>query len=491
MQIRAGSRAWKSGGWIAGVALIGSSCQGGNLEEMNTDDSSQESSSAIAVGDTTAYEAESLARMASVIGSKVTSEAAASGGKYVEFNGTAATGAWIEFTLTNIAAGSYDLKMLYKSNSNRGIVQASVDGINQGTACNEYAATPGYKVACGLGSTTLTAGSHKLRFTVTGKASSSAGYQMVVDQIALTFKGATCAGAPPPQFAQNPQSYTAPCNSTEWVTFTAAPASGTTVSSVQWYVQFPGGQPFAPASTDKYHTGQTTLTMKVAPQDSQYVWCTITDNCGVQVSSSHALLTVPSPDCGCAASSPATGIARSSAAPICAGTATTLAVSGGSLGTSASWVWYTSSAHTTSIGRGPSITVSPTSTTTYYVRAEGPCGNTADASTTVSIVPPPQFAQNPQSYTAPCNSTDWVTFTAAPSPGTTVSSIQWFYQYPGGSQAYAPDANDRYRVGWNTLNLKVAPQSSQYVWCTIIDACGAQASSSHALLTVPDSSSCL
>jgi len=168
MQIRTGSRAWRSGGWLAGVALIGASCQGSNVEEMDTDDSTQASASGIAVGDTATFEAENLTRTSSAIGSKVTSDAAASGGKYVEFNGTAASGAWIEFTLTNIAAGSYDLKMLYKSNTNRGIVQASLDGVNQGTTCNQYAATVGYKVSCGLGSKTLTAGSHKLRFTVTG-----------------------------------------------------------------------------------------------------------------------------------------------------------------------------------------------------------------------------------------------------------------------------------------------------------------------------------
>jgi len=39
--------------------------------------------------------------------------------------------------------------------------------------------------------------------------------------------------------------------------------------------------------------------------------------------------------------------------------------------------------------------------------------------------------------------------------------------------------------------MKVAPQSTQYVWCTITDDCGRQTSSSQALLTVPDSSTCL
>lgn len=580
MHIRVRSRGdRKSRRLILGLALIGTSCGGIDLDAPNRDDSTQ-SSSAITPGTVLTYEAESLARTSSAVGSKVTSEAAASGGQYVEFNGTAAAGAWIEFTLANVAAGTYDLKLLYKANSNRGIVQASVDGVNQGTTCNQYAAAAAYKVACSLGTKALTAGNHKLRFTVTGKLASSSGYQMVVDQIALTFQS-TCSGttsspptgitvagaasacsgtartltvsggalgtgaswvwytnsahsapvatgpsitasptstttyyvraegacgntadasktvsvAPPPQFAQNPQSYAAPCNSTAWVSFTAAPSSGTTVASVQWHVQYPGGPEFVPASTDRYHIGQNTLTMQVAPQSTQDVWCTITDNCGLQASSTHALLTVPDSTCdGCsatgAASSPPTGIAVSGTSPVCSGVSRTLTVSGGSLGTGASWVWYADSAHTALVGKGTSIAVAPTSTTTYFVRAEGPCGVTSDASKTVSVVPPPQFAQNPQSYAAPCNSTAWVSFTAAPSSGTMVSSVQWHVQYPGGTE-FVPDSNDRYHTGQTTLNLQVAPQNTQYVWCTITDICGRQTSSSQALLTVPDSSTCL
>jgi lysophospholipase L1-like esterase len=48
-------------------------------------------------------------------------------------------------------------------------------------------------VACVLGSKTLTAGNHAMRFTVTGKNTSSAGFMMVIDQISLTVPG---GGAP-------------------------------------------------------------------------------------------------------------------------------------------------------------------------------------------------------------------------------------------------------------------------------------------------------
>ena len=73
--------------------------------------------------------------------------------------------------------------------------------------------------------------------------------------------------------------------------------------------------------------------------------------------------------------------------PICAGSSTTLTVNGGSLGTSANWQWYTGSCGGTSVGSGSTITVSPGTTTTYFVRAEGACNNTTCQSVTVTVNP--------------------------------------------------------------------------------------------------------
>jgi len=70
---------------------------------------------------------------------------------------------------------------------------------------------------------------------------------------------------------------------------------------------------------------------------------------------------------------------------ICPGTSTTLTLSGGSLGTGATWRWYAGSCGGTSIGSGTSITVSPTANTTYYVRAEGTCNITTCVSYTVNL----------------------------------------------------------------------------------------------------------
>ena len=70
---------------------------------------------------------------------------------------------------------------------------------------------------------------------------------------------------------------------------------------------------------------------------------------------------------------------------ICESLSATLGVSGGTLGTSANWYWYIGSCGSSSAGNGSSITVSPTLTTTYYVRAEGVCNTTPCLNVTVTV----------------------------------------------------------------------------------------------------------
>jgi hypothetical protein len=75
---------------------------------------------------------------------------------------------------------------------------------------------------------------------------------------------------------------------------------------------------------------------------------------------------------------------------VCAGQPTTLSVVGGNLSAGAVWTWYQGSCGGSAIGTGASITVNPTVTTTYYVRASGPCGTSVCASTTIDAVGVPQ-----------------------------------------------------------------------------------------------------
>jgi PKD domain/Ig-like domain CHU_C associated len=90
----------------------------------------------------------------------------------------------------------------------------------------------------------------------------------------------------------------------------------------------------------------------------------------------------------CTASTVPTGAIAATPA-ICSGGNTNISVTGGSLGTGASWKWYVGGCGTgASIGTGTTINVNPTVTTTYYVRAEGDCGTTLCASVTVTVKNP-------------------------------------------------------------------------------------------------------
>jgi gliding motility-associated-like protein len=84
-------------------------------------------------------------------------------------------------------------------------------------------------------------------------------------------------------------------------------------------------------------------------------------------------------------------------ASLCSGGSATLSANGGSLGTAANWQWYSGSCGGTPVGSGASISVSPTSTTAYYLRAEGSCGNTGCVSTTINVN---SVSANPTSATA-------------------------------------------------------------------------------------------
>ena len=80
--------------------------------------------------------------------------------------------------------------------------------------------------------------------------------------------------------------------------------------------------------------------------------------------------------------------AVASASAITIGGTVTLSVNGGSLGTNANWVWYSGACGDSLVGTGSSITIAPSSTRTYFVRAEGECNTTTCVSVSVIVYPP-------------------------------------------------------------------------------------------------------
>lgn len=81
---------------------------------------------------------------------------------------------------------------------------------------------------------------------------------------------------------------------------------------------------------------------------------------------------------------------------ICSGGSTTLTASGGTMGIGASYQWYAGGCGSGSVlGTESSITVSPASNTTYYVRRTGPCNTTACISQLVTVVADPAISTQP------------------------------------------------------------------------------------------------
>ncbi len=120
---------------------------------------------------------------------------------------------------------------------------------------------------------------------------------------------------------------------------------------------------------------------------------------------------------------------------ICNGQSTTLTVNGGSLGTGAVWRWYAGGCGSgASIGTGSSITVSPATTTTYYVRAEGTCGNTTCASTTITVNQLSVAATSISGTSTICNGQSTTLSVIGGSLGTG-ATWQWYTTGCGGASA--------------------------------------------------------
>lgn len=117
----------------------------------------------------------------------------------------------------------------------------------------------------------------------------------------------------------------------------------------------------------------------------------------------------------------------------CSGGSTTLSVVGGSLNNGATWKWYSASCGGTYVGTGSSINVSPSSTTTYYVRAEEGCNTTSCVNRTITVDQPPT---TPTSITVSSGGNaicpgDSRTLTASGGETGTSCTYQWYSGHCG------------------------------------------------------------
>lgn len=144
------------------------------------------------------------------------------------------------------------------------------------------------------------------------------------------------------------------------------------------------------------YSNVTTSLLSISPanisMDGYEYRCYITGTCTPDAVSDAAVLTVNS--LSIAASS-----IDASETVICTGSSVTLNVSGGTLGSGANWQWYSGSCGGTSIGSGTTISPSPISTTSYFVRAEGYCNTTSCASITIDVTSSTEIGE--EYYTSP------------------------------------------------------------------------------------------
>jgi len=131
------------------------------------------------------HEAESVTRNASGATASVGADASASAGYLVYFSADAA-GDYIEYTLPSVAAGTYQLKLRYKTHPNRGQHTLSVNGSPLGGTLDQYAASAGFLEHTFGNATFAPSGNQVIRLTCTGKNASAGAFTLSADAFILT-----------------------------------------------------------------------------------------------------------------------------------------------------------------------------------------------------------------------------------------------------------------------------------------------------------------
>jgi hypothetical protein len=130
------------------------------------------------------FEAESVAYTHSGTGATLQADANASNGQWVSLDAEN-TGSWLEFTTPSIPAGTYSLRMSYKTNNNRGQLVMRVDGTQVGGTLDQYGSPSTYPTVTFGNVSFAVTGTHKLRLVVTGKNASSSSYVLSADRFTL------------------------------------------------------------------------------------------------------------------------------------------------------------------------------------------------------------------------------------------------------------------------------------------------------------------
>jgi len=190
----------------------------------------------------------------------------------------------------------------------------------------------------------------------------------------------------------------------------------------QWYAGASG-------VTTSPVSGATSAQLTVQPATTTSYWCRVTGTCGVSVNSNAATVTV------------CTAIAQTAISPngsIVQGQSYTLSVT--FTGTSPTIFWYRGAQWDVSspVAAGASISVSPTSTTTYHARVTDACGNVSVSSVvTVNVCTTPTITQQPVSQSVFSGGSRQLTVAATVGSGAPAPTYQWYLGTSGNTASPA------------------------------------------------------
>jgi unsaturated rhamnogalacturonyl hydrolase len=132
------------------------------------------------------YEAESMATTVSTGDSQADVTSNYAGGGSSNSAALNAVNDYVAFTATNVPAGTYNLRVRFRSSNANGIWQLATNGTNTGTATDGYDIDPHYAEVDFATVTYSTTANKVYRFTVTGKNTVSSSYNIGIDRITLT-----------------------------------------------------------------------------------------------------------------------------------------------------------------------------------------------------------------------------------------------------------------------------------------------------------------